>query len=80
MSVTTIDVREAQTQLSELVSLANAGNEVILAQNNMPVARIVPFTSSTTSERVPNLHPGAMVVSDEFDEPLPDEFWSGVEE
>ncbi len=77
MSVTTVDVQEAQTQLSELVSLANAGNDVILAQNNMPVARIVPYKASAMAERIPNLHPDAMVASDDFDEPLPDSFWTG---
>ncbi len=27
--------------------------------------------------RRPNLHPGAFVISDDFDEPLPDSFWLG---
>ncbi len=78
MSVTKIEVQEAQTQLSELISLAKAGNEIILAQNNMPVARIVPVGDSGTAERIPNLHPGAIVASDDFDQPLPDEFWMGA--
>lgn len=30
-----------------------------------------------TSERVPNLHPGAIWTSEDFDDPLPDEFWLG---
>jgi hypothetical protein len=28
-------------------------------------------------ERIPNLHPGAIWTSDDFDDPLPDEFWLG---
>ena len=31
------------------------------------------------TERRPNLHPGAFVISDNFDEPLPDSFWLGEE-
>ena len=27
--------------------------------------------------RILGLHPGAMVTSDDFDDPLPDEFWLG---
>ena len=28
-------------------------------------------------ERVAGLHPGAIVMSPDFDDPLPDEFWLG---
>jgi hypothetical protein len=31
------------------------------------------------AERKPGLHPGAFVVHDDFDEPLPDSFWLGNE-
>lgn len=30
--------------------------------------------------RTPGLHPGAFVMSDDFDDPLPDSFWLGEEE
>lgn len=30
--------------------------------------------------RVPDLHPGAFVFGDDFDEPLPDSFWLGEDE
>ena len=29
------------------------------------------------AERQPSLHPGAFVISDDFDAPLPDSFWLG---
>lgn len=32
---------------------------------------------ASLTERVPNLHPGAIWTSDDFDDPLPDEFWLG---
>ena len=28
-------------------------------------------------ERIPNLHPGAFIMAEDFDAPLPDEFWLG---
>lgn len=28
-------------------------------------------------QRQPDLHPGAFLVADDFDEPLPDSFWLG---
>ena len=30
--------------------------------------------------RIPNLHPGAFQMSDDFDDPLPDSFWLGEDE
>lgn len=33
--------------------------------------------NSETIKRKPGLHPGAFVVADDFDDPLPDSFWLG---
>jgi antitoxin (DNA-binding transcriptional repressor) of toxin-antitoxin stability system len=76
--MTTIDVNEAQS-LAQLVDLAKAGNEVILAEGSTPVARVVAIVppSSQPQPRVAGLHSGAALVSDDFDHPLPDEFWMG---
>ena len=76
MPTKTVDVDEAQTHLAELLTLVAAGTEVILTSNNTPLARLVPVATSTTP-RVADLHKGAIWISDDFDEPLPDEFWLG---
>ncbi len=36
--------------------------------------------SAPRKARVANLHPGAFIVHDDFDAPLPDSFWLGEEE
>ena len=64
--------------MPELLSLALAGNEVILTEDNKPVARLIPVPSSNKI-RVAGLNRGAAWMSDDFDEPLPDEFWTGAE-
>jgi prevent-host-death family protein len=76
MATKTVDITEAQSSLPELVSLVNTGIEVVLTKNSTPVACIVSIGSSPAA-RVPGLHPGAIRTSDDFDEPLPDEFWTG---
>ena len=45
MSTQTIGLFEAKTHLSELVSRAERGDEVIITRHNRPVARIVPFVA-----------------------------------
>ena len=72
MPTKTVDVREAQEQLTELISLAEAGTEVILTDGAKPLARLVPMNPKSV-QRIPGLHPGAIRTSDDFDEPLPDE-------
>jgi antitoxin (DNA-binding transcriptional repressor) of toxin-antitoxin stability system len=67
-----IDAKEAQERLQELLSQIALGVEWILTDGMTPVARLVPVSS-----RVAGLHPGAIWTSPDFDESLPDEFWTG---
>ena len=75
----TVDVEEAKERLPELVSLALEGNEVIISEGDRPVARLVPI-ATTGRKRVMGLHRGTAWMSEDFDEPLPDEFWLGEAE
>jgi len=77
MSTKTVDVQEAQHHLLELLSLAQQGNEVIIAEGNTPLARLVAVAPGT-KPRVAGLHQGAMRMHSDFNEPLPDEFWTGA--
>ncbi len=77
MEVKTVDVQK--TKLQDLISWVTAGTEIILTQGEKPIARIVPV-GSTLKERIPGLHEGMIWVSDDFDDPLPDDFWTGDDE
>jgi antitoxin (DNA-binding transcriptional repressor) of toxin-antitoxin stability system len=77
MQTKTIDVQEAHTRLVELLSLVSAGIEIILTEGSTPLARIVPMAGAS-APRVAGLHPGAIWTSEDFDEPLPEEFWTGA--
>jgi antitoxin (DNA-binding transcriptional repressor) of toxin-antitoxin stability system len=73
-----VDIREAKEMLPELVALVADGAEVIITGDNQPLAKLVA-ASPRTKKRVAGLHNGAMTASDDFDEPLPDEFWTATE-
>jgi antitoxin (DNA-binding transcriptional repressor) of toxin-antitoxin stability system len=78
MATKTVDIAVAQASLSDLVLLANSGVEVVLTRDSSPVACLVPVPlPSLTPARKAGLHAGDIRVSDDFDEPLPDEFWTG---
>jgi antitoxin (DNA-binding transcriptional repressor) of toxin-antitoxin stability system len=76
MLTKTVDVQEAQTKLKELLSLVQGGMEVVLTEDNIPLARLVPV-ALPAGQRKAGLHPGAIWTSDDFDEPLPESFWTG---
>ena len=64
-----VNVRDAQS-LSDLLSQVGAGTEIVLVDSGTPVARLVPVTTP----RVAGLHYGTIWTSEDFDEPLLDQF------
>jgi prevent-host-death family protein len=75
-------MHEAKTNLSELVKLAQKGEEVIITsgRDRKPVARVVAVPKVQASGRTPGLFKGVFQIGHDFDEPLPaDELraWSG---
>jgi prevent-host-death family protein len=77
--VQTVTIDEAQTKLPDLLAQASAGNEVIITEDGTPVARLVPFAVTLKKKRIAGLNRGAVSMSEDFDKPLPDEFWLGQE-
>ena len=51
MTVTTVNVHEAKTQLSQLLLRISMGEEVVIAKAGKPVARLVPFAATTHAPR-----------------------------
>lgn len=76
MPITTVDVQELSTRFAELFSLAATGSEVFITENQVPVVRLVPLTPGQA--RIPGLHAGTSSTSNDFDAPLPDDFWLGA--
>jgi antitoxin (DNA-binding transcriptional repressor) of toxin-antitoxin stability system len=72
----TIDVDDAQVNLKELLSLVKSGTEIVLTEGNIPLARLIPAKSENNLHQA-GLHLGAIWTSDDFDEPLPEVFFSG---
>lgn len=75
----TVSIDEAKKRLQDLLTLASEGNEVIITDEGKPLARLVPIASPENKKRIAGLNRGTIWTSDDFDEPLPDEFWNGQE-
>ena len=65
----TYNLYDAKTRLSELVDRASAGEEIVIAKNGRPLARLVPI-SAEKANRTPGGWEGMVWIADDFDEPL----------
>ena len=72
----TLDISKASENYAEWFSLARAGTEIVLTDQDTPVLRIVPV-APVSKKRTENLIKGAIWISEDFNDPLPDEFWEG---
>jgi prevent-host-death family protein len=69
-----VNVHEAKTHFSKLVARAERGEEIVIARGGKPVAKLVP--AEVHPKRPLGLLKGQIWMSDDFDDPLPDEFWN----
>jgi prevent-host-death family protein len=66
-----VNIHAAKTNLSQLIERAQAGEEVIIARGDTPVAKLVPLAPAAP-KRQPNTLRGLVVVEPAFFEPLPE--------
>ncbi|MDP3049719.1 MAG: type II toxin-antitoxin system Phd/YefM family antitoxin [Thermodesulfovibrionales bacterium] len=76
--MTTVNIHEAKTHFSRLLSRVEGGEEITIAKAGKPIARIVPLTGKT-EKRVPGSAKGRIVISEDFLEPLPESILEGFE-
>jgi prevent-host-death family protein len=70
VSVPQFDIAEAEAHFSELVEKVMLGEEVIVAKDNTPVAKIIPLRPTI---RKPGTGKGKILyISPDFDAPLED--------
>jgi prevent-host-death family protein len=76
--MTTVNVQEAKTQLSRLLALVEAGQEVVIARYGRPVARLVPIEPPPPARR-PGTWRDSLRVAEDFDDELGDEWLEPTE-
>ena len=73
----TVSILEAKTHLSRLLRRVAAGEEIVIARRDRPIARLVPIQDGPSF--TPGQFAGRIRVGDDFDEPLADEFLDAFE-
>ena len=67
----TVTTHEAKTHLSRLLREVQAGEEVVIARGNTPLARLVPVVAAPQQRRFGTAR-GLVSIGDDFDQPLAD--------
>ena len=73
----TMNVAEAKAKLSELVQRAARGEEIIIARNGEPQARLVGLAPAPV--RVPGKGVGKWTIADDFNDSLPPDMLAAFE-
>jgi prevent-host-death family protein len=69
----TVTLEDAQAHLADLVAKAAPGEEIVITQDDKPVARLVAENVPTMQPRVPGSAKGMIAyMADDFDAPLED--------
>ncbi|MEO8072221.1 MAG: toxin-antitoxin (TA) system antitoxin [Acidobacteriota bacterium] len=79
MPTQTINLDKVEKQLAELLAVVEDNGEIVIAQNGKPLARLELVAQPKKKKRIAGLNRGMIWTSEDFDAPLPDEFWLGKE-
>jgi prevent-host-death family protein len=67
-----VNIYEAKTQLSRLLREVAAGEDIVIAKDGTPLARLVPFQEEGRTREL-GFARGRIVLSEDFDAPLPED-------
>jgi len=69
----TVNIHQAKTNLSRLLARVELGEEIIIANRGVPVAKLIPLQSSSNRRSRLGQDQGKFTIPDDFNEPLPEE-------
>jgi prevent-host-death family protein len=67
----TVNIHDAKTHFSQLLKRVMSGEKIIIARAGKPVAVLSPI-SDVPPRRLPGEDRGKIIISPDFDEPLPE--------
>jgi prevent-host-death family protein len=75
----TVDIHYCKMNLSRLLSRVELGEEIVISNRGIPIAKLVPFQSSSNRRSSLGQDKGLFVVPDDFNAPLPEDILAGFE-
>lgn len=71
--MTFVNIHEAKTHFSKLIQQALLGEEIIISKSGIPLIKLTPYEKPMTKRKGGQLK-GILLIKDDFDEPLPNDF------
>ena len=75
----TVNIHQAKTNLSKLLARVELGEEIIISNRGIPVAKLVPFCTSPSRRASLGLDRERFIVPKDFNAPLPEEILAAFE-
>ncbi|MEH1885133.1 type II toxin-antitoxin system Phd/YefM family antitoxin [Nostoc sp.] len=75
----TVNIHQAETNLSQLLLRVEHGEEIIISDRGIPIAKLVPFRTSSNRRDSLGHDKGRFVLPEDFNAPLPDEMLAAFE-
>jgi len=74
----TVNTHQAKTQFSKLLKRVAQGEEILIANRGVPVARLLPVPEKATHREL-GKYEGSIIITEDFDAPLPEELLAAFE-
>ncbi|MCA6624606.1 MAG: type II toxin-antitoxin system Phd/YefM family antitoxin [Pseudanabaena sp.] len=75
----TVNIHQAKTNLSRLLARVELGEEIVISNRGVPVAKLVPFCTSSNRKASLGIDKGRFIVPEDFNDPLPEDILSAFE-
>ncbi|GAB1537721.1 type II toxin-antitoxin system prevent-host-death family antitoxin [Scytonema sp. NUACC21] len=75
----TVNIHQAKTNLSRLLSRVELGEEIVISNRGIPIAKLVPFRTSLDRRSSLGKDRGLFTVPDDFNAPLPEDILAAFE-
>ncbi len=75
----TVNIHQAKTNLSRLLSRVEFGEEIVISNRGVPIAKLVPFRTSLDRRASLGQDRGKFLVPDDFNAPLPEDILAAFE-
>ncbi|PLS69726.1 MAG: type II toxin-antitoxin system prevent-host-death family antitoxin [Cyanobacteria bacterium M5B4] len=69
----TVNIHQAKTNFSRLLSRVELGEEIVISNRGIPIAKLVPFRTSLDRQSSLGQDRGKFIVPDDFNTPLPED-------
>lgn len=74
-----VTIDQAETNLSQLLSRVERGEEIVISDQGVPIAKLVPVRSGSRRRSSLGMDQGKLIISDDFNDPLPNDILAAFE-